>query len=69
MVDLDELDKELLEVVCRQKCKFYKEGQEIREKEYQCGAYKVLKLMIEEGELTLDHLKKMSARVIKESLP
>lgn len=69
MADLDELDKELLEIVCREKCKFYKEGQEIRETEYQCGAYKVLKLMIEKGQLTLDELKQMSGQVIKASLP
>ncbi len=69
MADLDELDREILEIVCRARCKFYKEGQEIREKEYQCGAYKVLKLMIEKGDLTLDDLKQMSAQVIKASLP
>jgi len=69
MADLDELDNEILEIVCRAKCKFYKEGQEIREKEYQCGAYKVLKLMIEKGQLTLDELKQMSGQVIKDSLP
>ena len=57
MVDLDELDVELLEVICRQKCKFYKEGQEEREKEYQCGAYKILKKMIIDGQLTLEELK------------
>ncbi|MHA1650273.1 MAG: hypothetical protein ACTSYB_08770 [Candidatus Helarchaeota archaeon] len=49
MTKLDELDKELLEIVCRQRCKFYKEGQEIKEKEYQCGAYKILKTKIQEG--------------------
>ncbi|MHA1276748.1 MAG: hypothetical protein ACTSQI_07500 [Candidatus Helarchaeota archaeon] len=69
MVDLDELDKELLEVICRQRCKFYKEGQEIREKEYQCGAYKVLKLMIEQEQLTLDDVKQLAAQVIKTALP
>ena len=60
MVDLDELDIKLLEVVCRQKCKFYKEGQEEREKEYQCGAYKFLKKMIQDGQLTLEELKDFS---------
>ncbi|NVM30308.1 MAG: hypothetical protein HWN65_15795 [Candidatus Helarchaeota archaeon] len=69
MADLDELDKKILEIVCRARCKFYKEGQEIRENEYQCGAYKVLKVMIEKGQLTLDDLKKMSAQVIKAALP
>jgi len=69
MTKLDELDKELLEIVCRQRCKFYKEGQEIKEKEYQCGAYKILKTMIQEGYLTLGELKNYSAKVIKASLP
>ena len=69
MAKLDELDKQLLQIVCRERCKFYKEGQEIKEKEYQCGAYKVLKLMIEQGRLTLDELKSISAQVIKDSLP
>ena len=69
MVKLDELDHELLQIVCREKCKFYKEGQEIREKEYQCGAYKVLKTMIEEGQLSLDELKNWAAKVNKLSLP
>ncbi len=69
MADLDELDKDILDIVCRAKCKFYKEGQEIKEKEYQCGAYKVLKLMIQKGQLTLDDLKNMSEQVIKLSIP
>ncbi|MHA1264445.1 MAG: hypothetical protein ACTSRS_04340 [Candidatus Helarchaeota archaeon] len=69
MVDLDELDKEILEIVCRARCKFYKEGQEIREKEYQCGAYKVIKLMLEQGKLSMDDLKQISAQVIKAALP
>ncbi|MFX1294970.1 MAG: hypothetical protein ACFFD2_08985 [Promethearchaeota archaeon] len=60
MVKLDDLDIKLLELVCRQKCKFYKEGQELREKEYQCGAYKFLKKYIEKGQLTLNDLKNFS---------
>jgi hypothetical protein len=69
MVALDELDEKMLDIVCRAKCKFYKEGQEIREKEYQCGAYKTLKLMIQQERLTLDELKNIAAQVIKDSLP
>lgn len=69
MVNLDELDKQLLEMICGAKCKFYKEGQEIREKEYQCGAYKVLKLMIEKKKLSFDELKGFAEQVIKDSLP
>ncbi|HUY00142.1 MAG TPA: hypothetical protein VMV49_11345 [Candidatus Deferrimicrobium sp.] len=69
MVKLDELDKQLLDIVCGQKCKFYKEGQEEKEKEYQCGAYKILKAIIEEKRLTLDELKKWALKVDKDSVP
>ena len=69
MAKLDELDKKLLDILCREKCKFYKEGQEIREKEYQCGAYKFLKHMLKEGHITIDELKEMSPNIIKDSLP
>lgn len=63
MVKLDELDNQLLEILCRQKCKFYKEGQEFREKEYQCGAYKILKTMLENGQISLEDLKNASSSV------
>ena len=69
MTKLDELDVKMLDIVCREKCKFYKEGQEIKEKEYQCGAYKILKTMLQEGRLTLDELKHFTSLVIKDSLP
>ena len=69
MTDLDELDVQLLQILCREKCKFYKEGQEIKEKEYQCGAYKFLKKMIEEGSLTIEDLKTMSSKIDKLSIP
>ncbi|MFX1298826.1 MAG: hypothetical protein ACFFD2_28705 [Promethearchaeota archaeon] len=68
MAKLDELDNKLLEVVCRQKCKFYKNGQEHREEEYQCGAYKILKTMIHEGQITLDDIEDIATKGIKDSL-
>jgi hypothetical protein len=63
MVKLDTLDTQLLEILCRQKCKFYKAGQEIREKEYQCGAYKILKAMLEKRKITLEELKTFASLV------
>jgi hypothetical protein len=69
MVKLDKLDRQLLDIVCGQKCKFYKEGQEEKEKEYQCGAYKILKTMIDEGQLSLEELKKIALKVNKNSIP
>ena len=69
MVKLDTLDNQLLEILCRQKCKFYKAGQEIREKEYQCGAYKILKAMLEKGQISLEQLKAFSSLVVTDTAP
>jgi len=69
MVTLDALDNQLLELLCRQKCKFYKAGQEIKEKEYQCGAYKILKVMLEKGQINLEQLKAFSSLVVTDPAP
>ena len=40
------LDQSLVEKICRPLCEFYAEDQEQRDKDYQCGAYKLIKTLI-----------------------
>ncbi|TFF85937.1 MAG: hypothetical protein EU551_02940 [Promethearchaeota archaeon] len=58
MTDLDKWDHIMLEKVCRALCPFYKEGQEIRETEYQCGAYWIVKEKLKSDEVTIEELNK-----------
>jgi len=63
----DEIDELLLNLVCRNICKFYKAGvnEENREK-YQCGAYLGLKKMLKEGDITTEQLKGLIKNMTKQ---
>ena len=51
------LDQSLIDKICRPVCEFYREGQEHWEKDYQCGAYKLIKTLIKSGKLNTEDLK------------
>ena len=51
------LDQSLIDKICKPQCEFYAEGQEHWEKDYQCGAYKLLKTLITSEKLRLEDLK------------
>ncbi len=40
------VDQSLVETICRPICKFYADDQEYWEKDYQCGAYKLIKTLL-----------------------
>ncbi|MHA1232587.1 MAG: hypothetical protein ACTSRP_24430 [Candidatus Helarchaeota archaeon] len=58
MTELDEWDYIMLDKVCRALCPFYREGQEHRDKEYQCGAYWIIKEKLKIGEISEEELNK-----------
>jgi hypothetical protein len=51
------LDHSLTNKICRPLCEFYAEGQEHWEKDYQCGAYKLIKTLITSGKVKSEDLK------------
>ena len=62
---INELDEYLLEVMCKKKCQFYKDGQEhIEGKDYRCGAYMIVKNQLEKGIITKEQL----LEVIKDTM-
>lgn len=48
------IDQSLVETICRPLCEFYAEDQEHWEKDYQCGAYKLIKTLINLERLKLE---------------
>ncbi|MHA1268450.1 MAG: hypothetical protein ACTSPY_01565 [Candidatus Helarchaeota archaeon] len=68
MPELDELDTILLDKVCRTLCPFYREGQEYRELEYQCGAYWIIKEKLKNNEIKVDELDKLSEKLKEKKL-
>ncbi len=57
------IDKLLLDTICRSLCEFYRESQEHRDKEYQCGAYKLIKTLISSRKLTFEDVKAAGAHL------
>lgn len=60
--DISPLNRKLINAVCH-KCNFYAEEQEYWEKEYECGAYKLVRRMVEDGILTFDQIEELFSRV------
>ena len=54
--DISPLNRELINRVCH-KCNFYAKDQEYWEKEYECGAYKFIRKLVEDGTITLDEIE------------
>ena len=53
--DISPLNRELINRVCH-KCNFYAEDQEYWEREYECGAYKFVRKLVEDGKISLDEI-------------
>jgi len=53
--DISPLNRELINRVCH-KCNFYAEDQEYWESEYECGAYKFIRKLVEDGKIGLDEI-------------
>jgi hypothetical protein len=50
------IDQSLVDKICKPLCEFYAEDQEHWEKDYQCGAYKLVKTLIKSEKLRLEDL-------------
>jgi len=50
------IDQSLVGKICKPLCEFYAEDQEHWEKDYQCGAYKLIKTLITSEKLRLEDL-------------
>ena len=60
--DISPLNRKLINAVCH-KCNFYAEDQEYWEKEYECGAYKFIRQMIEENRITFEQIEDIFTRI------
>ena len=54
--EISALNRELINRVCH-KCNFYAEDQEYWEREYECGAYKFIRQLVENKTITLDEIE------------
>ena len=60
----DGIDELLLNLVCRNTCKFYKANVNEKNREkYQCGAYLGLKKMLKEGNINEETLKELLKKI------
>ena len=60
--DISPLNRELINRVCH-KCNFYAEDQEYWEREYECGAYKFIRQLVENKTITLDEIEEIFKKV------
>ncbi|MBD3212597.1 MAG: hypothetical protein GF311_08310 [Candidatus Lokiarchaeota archaeon] len=60
--DISPLNRELINAVCH-KCNFYAEDQEYWEKEYECGAYKLVRQMVEENLIKIEQIEDIFTRI------
>ncbi|MFX1465629.1 MAG: hypothetical protein ACFFA5_04070 [Promethearchaeota archaeon] len=51
------IDQSLVDKICKPLCEFYADDQEHWEKDYQCGAYKLLKTLISSEKFRVEDLK------------
>ena len=60
--DISPLNRQLINAVC-QKCNFYAEDQEYWEKEYECGAYKFIRQLVEDKIITIDGIENIFKKI------
>jgi len=60
--DISPLNRQLINVVCH-KCNFYAEDQEYWEKEYECGAYKFIRQLVEDKIITIDKIEEIFKKI------
>ncbi|MFO8017077.1 MAG: hypothetical protein R6U96_00435 [Promethearchaeia archaeon] len=56
--DITPLNRKLINTICH-KCNFYAEDQEYWEKEYECGAYKLVRQMVKEKIINIDEIEEL----------
>ncbi len=60
--DISQLDRQIINAVC-QKCNFYAEDQEYWEKEYECGAYKFIRQLLEDKVIIIDEIEDVFKKI------
>jgi hypothetical protein len=60
--DIEPLDRKIINIVCH-KCNFYAEDQEYWEKEYECGAYKLVRQMIKDDLITFEEIEDLFRKI------
>lgn len=60
--DISTLDRKIINAVCHN-CNFYAEDQEYWEKEYECGAYKLVRQMIKDDIINLEEIEDLFKKI------
>ncbi|MFX0187274.1 MAG: hypothetical protein ACFE8A_06010 [Candidatus Hodarchaeota archaeon] len=60
--DISPLNRQLIDALCH-KCNFYAEGQEYWEKEYECGAYKFIRQLLQDKKITIDEIEDLFKKI------
>lgn len=60
--DISPLNRQLIDALCH-KCNFYAEGQEYWEKEYECGAYKFIRQLLQDKKITIDEIEDLWKKI------
>lgn len=60
--DIEPLDRKIINIVCH-KCNFYAEDQEYWEKEYECGAYKLIRLMLKDDLISFEEIEELFKKI------
>ncbi len=60
--DISPLNRQIINAVCH-KCNFYAENQEYWEKEYECGAYKLVRQLIMDKKISIDEIEEIFKKI------
>ena len=60
--DISPLNRQLINAVCH-KCNFYAEDQEYWEKEYECGAYKFIRQLVEDNIISIGEIEDLFKKI------
>jgi sarcosine oxidase delta subunit len=60
--DISPLDRKLINTVCH-KCNFYAEDQEYWEREYECGAYKLVRQMVKDEIISIEDIEEIFKKI------
>ncbi|MFX1239030.1 MAG: hypothetical protein ACFFAS_09375 [Promethearchaeota archaeon] len=60
--DISPLNRQIINAVCH-KCNFYAENQEYWEKEYECGAYKLVRQLIVDKIIDIDKIEEVFKKI------
>ncbi|MFX1275368.1 MAG: hypothetical protein ACFFBP_05645 [Promethearchaeota archaeon] len=60
--DISPLNRQLINAVCH-KCNFYAKDQEYWEKEYECGAYKFVRQLVEDNIINIDEIEDLFKKI------